>query len=462
MEIVRQIPLAVATRGLPVVGGWEASTYASGGWLFSSGAIPTPAIVAAVPVSDAPADNFLGVPVATDVPSGKIYPMLMLGLREIDQAAGNTFLERFVKRPEQVWDALAQKIWKLPYLLDPVRIPESLLKYLRANVGFGPGSGLPDRIARRLGTTDLRKLIKLAVPYWTERGTRGALEASLRIVTGIRPAVYDWFWMRGILGEIELGIAGDQADWWLGYSSVLDVSAGVADGEVGVAIRVPDENGTLDHQVVLDLASLARPLSERYEIAFVDFLDTFVDGRLGHWISEGTDAVWQAGADGSPPVLPALRIVPGVTEIAVTPRCWNWTSYVWTMVLRPRTTPGAVNLYFYRSTTGIDHYRVTLTPPNTVDLYRRVLGVDTLLVTAAYVLPTTPFGARIDVVAASSVAPNQIRVYLDGDLALEHLADTSHHTGTIAVGCPAGGSDGWDFAQTELWEQPLTVELLTP
>ena len=50
------------------------------------------------------------------------------------------------------------------------------------------------------------------------------------------------------------------------------------------------DDGDLDRTLVEDLVELARPMGERYEIAYVQFLDTFLDRRLGHWRTIGAPA----------------------------------------------------------------------------------------------------------------------------------------------------------------------------
>lgn len=412
----------------------------------------------------APSENFIGVPVATDVVAPRIYPMLLEGIRVLDQDQGGAFVERYLRRAETLWARYQQKVWRLPYLVDYRRTPAAMLEYLRAHVGFGPKSGLPDEIASRLDEAGLRKLIKLAVPYWTRRGRRDALADSIRtLASGIRPAIDDWFSMRMLIDEAAIGVEGlPGSDPWLLYASVFGVTGSSADGEVQVVLRVPDLGG-LDRQLVEDLAQLARPVGERYEIAYVDFIDTFVDGRLGLWATrEGSGAVsLPADSESAPTRLPGLLFGTLTREAIDVPAAASWRRYVLTAVLGAKVSPWVMRFRVYAQDPlnyyAVDVQRDSSTGPNTVAIAKVVGGVETTLAITNAVDCTTPAarGVRIELDDAGS--GNQIRVYVDNLLALEHVGDDTFSQGGVEFECIHGPVS---VHRVELFQTPLALVTL--
>lgn len=421
-----------------------------------------------IPVdASAPSESFVdGVPVATDLPTADLYRLLPQALRDLDEQDGNGLLRRFLTRPAELAERWMRKAWRVPRLLDYRYCPDALLDHLRAHVGFGAGSGTPDRIASRLSAADLRRLIKLAVPYWQRRGRRDALLDAIRTLTGVTPQILDWFYLRAIVGEVLLGVGGVGGDPLMIYHDVTAAPVGTVDGEVQVAVRVPDEAGTLDRTLVVDLCSLARPIGERYEVAFVDFLDTFLQGRLAHWLTLAGAAATVRTPDTSttPPTLAAMVLAEGTAEGMDTPLAPSWTGYIWSLLVGLQDVGQTLRLQFYMPALSLaDGLYVDLDPPGTVTLGLRQAGVDVAAVAVAadLTIGTGLRGVRVDVQPAG--ADTLVRVYLDANLVIDQaIAGVPWAGGTAAV--QAVGATGLPVVVSgvEVWRRPLDVRALLP
>lgn len=411
------------------------------------------------PLTGLPSESFVDLPPATDVPRTLIYPFLQAALRQIDSAQGGELLKRLLRGPERVWAELVQKIAALPSLSDPLHAPPHTLEHMKGLVGFG--SGQAGEVAKELSRDDLRRLILVAVPFWQRRGTLGALRAMIRMFGGTSPAIDDWFWDRWIIDEVLLGGDPGTGGPWLDYSLAEDVPSGVVSGEMSVSIRVPDSLG-LNRTLVEGLCQLARPAGERYGLAFVDFLDTFLDGRAPQlWVVDGGTPSWEVGdSSTSPPLLPGVEFdAAGGTIRAETPRSSAWTRYVWTSLLY-WFGDREVLLKFYQSGAD-DYYWLRMTPPGTMELGKRVGGVDATIETVSVSLASPAPRAIILDVDHAGTGPNQIRVYLDATLVLDNATDSEFRTGTVSVEV-AAGSERVRFSRTELWQRPLDYRELTP
>lgn len=414
----------------------------------------------AVAPSDAqsPSELVIDPPTFTDVhPTGEIYPMLQEGLRTADEQLGSAILRRLLLRPSYLWKRMQQKIWRLTLLTDPVHTPDALLDHLRAHVGFGAGSGKPDEIAKQLSPGDLRKLIRLAVPYWNRRGLRSGLQDAIRTFTGAYPAIDDFFFVRFMVGEVLTGIAGAPgSDPWTVYASAFDV--GSTGGDMRCEIRVPLKDAALQ-EVVLDLIDLARPMNERWGVAFVDWIDALQRGRLSWWKTvQGVASTYITPTSAtSPPQLGALSLPPGTFERVAPGGEATWTSYVWQGALSYTAAGVRPTLRFYVQDNE-NHYKITFVPGGLIYLMRLVAGVTVILAGDA-TAPTAPAGVRgfrIDVQRDKADSTNEIRVWWDGqELFGGAVTDNTFTAGPVEIGNAVTSAAPVQYHRSEVFQRPL-------
>jgi hypothetical protein len=209
-----------------------------------------------------------------------LYRSLIRPIREADQKDGQEFLKRFYIGIQAQHNTIANLIASAWDNQDATTCPADLLIYLKDIVGW---DAKYDYITDGLTTSDLRKLIRVGIPFWKRRFSAKGLTDIIRFITGRSAIYYDWFYWRAILGETFLSEEQLGYDFWLigGDHSYQD--------EHFSQLRLMDD-GTLDRQMVLDLAALQRPASERLEVALVDFLDQF-DLARDKWVTlSGTAA----------------------------------------------------------------------------------------------------------------------------------------------------------------------------
>ena len=450
-----------------------------------------------------PSENFIkkGIssqphPDATDVLPIDIFRMLSAGLQQADIDGGDV-LSRLVARPNIVGDAIQQKAHKLAKLSDPSVVPDTLLQHMRTIVGFGDGTGLPDRIYDRLDFNTSRKLINLAVSFWRRRGRRDAIEDLVFSLTGVRPLVLQWFETRNILDEVyvgmELPVIGE-------FTTIFNLTSEVGDGadpdgDHHVHIRIADENTItgfpLDKTFVKDMIRLCRPMCERYEIAFVDFLDTIIDGRLGHWRTlVGGRGITFEKADHSVASnendiknprrwLPRLELggpVGGVgtTIAAETATSSTWSSYRWRVSICQDDSVEPWLLYTYADPETISAdglvkgYAVAFFP--LFDLvtvsYSDGAGNVTLLGSAfadLQVNKSTWRGIQID--TDSTGATTSIEVGIDGEIVVVAIDVANTLTrGTVAISTQlmSDFSKKLGLGATEVYQHPIETDKVVP
>ncbi|MFA5123300.1 hypothetical protein [Zavarzinia sp.] len=467
--------------GFPINGIWTLAGV-------PSPAVPSPGGLEASALAPAdaqsPSELVIDPPTYTDVhPTGEIYPMLQEGLRTADEQLGSAILRRLLQRPSDLWKRSQQKIWRLTLLADPARTPDALLDHLRAHVGFGAGSGKPDEIARQLSPADLRKLIRLAVPYWNRRGLRSGLQDAIRTFTGAYPAIDDFFATRWIVGDVTLGLTGEPGgDPWIVYASAdpniqrvarqdldppkpafLDEPTALTaeeqvPGDMRCEIRVPLRTTALQ-EVVLDLIDLARPVGERWGVAFVDWIDTLQAGRKAWWktVAGSPSTYVDPSSSTLPPQLAALSLQPGTFERVSPGGETTWTDYVWQGSLSYTATGVRPTLRFY-SQDNENHYKVTFTPGGLIYLMRLIGGVTAILAGDADA-PTAPAGTRgyrIDVQRNRDNTSNEIRVWWDGqELFGGPVTDNTYTAGPVEIGNAVTATAAVQYHRSEIFQRPL-------
>jgi hypothetical protein len=413
----------------------------------------------------APSEQFIGLADNPDVWGADLYSLLTKGLRDAD-AESAFLIKRLLARPRELLQRIQQKLWRTPHLIDYRHTPNAMLDLLRWHVAFGDGQGAATRVAKGLAFDDLRRLIKIAAQFWAKRGRRGVLEDTIRVfASGIRPQIDDWFYLRALIGEVLIGVEETPgSDFWALFTPETAPTPGEDDSFFTV-VRVADL-GDLNRSLVEDLVDLQRQVNERIEIAYVDFLDTFLDERLGHWETiGGTPATWIEGDSSlAVPRLAGLRFLAGARERVDVPAASTWTKYFWRMVLRWEAFEADVQLRFYVDDDD-NAYFVRLEPPDTVELIKLVGGTPTTLAstTSADLVTPAPRGVWINVTQDGPSDPNFFQVYIDGEIVLEHLGDTTYRDGTIEVFCESSSAtEGVTLSRVEVFQDPLDIVTIGP
>jgi hypothetical protein len=131
----------------------------------------------------------------------EIYRFIIKSLRDRDQdesIGGTKLLERFLKGPQEIWLNMFDAGTRLNTLFDPEEIDGEYLPSLARLVGFG--NDLIDIIGTAT-EEELRKIVAGAIKFWRERWLDSGIETAIRMVTGNRFKVRDFFDFRFIVGE---------------------------------------------------------------------------------------------------------------------------------------------------------------------------------------------------------------------------------------------------------------------
>lgn len=439
------------------------------------------------PDINAPSENTINCEDAEDVPRIEMFQMLTEGLRIWDSQSGSVY-ERLLVRPDELFARYFQKVWKLICIPHYNKCPAELLDYVAWIVGFGPSQGAATKLWSLLETDQKRIMLKIAIKFWKRRGRLDLLSDAIRLfASSIRPRIITWFWRRPLVGEIRIGKDGrPESDLTLVLTEHVE-DASETDIYLTL-IRVPDL-GDLNRDVVEAIADLSRPSNETFEIAYVDFVDTFVDGRNGYWhpVVPEKQATYKAGNGSTEPeTLPAMVLAIGSWERIVTPTSLAWTNEMISFVYKPTQTPvvpAPVNVYdfsvFFHSAASdpINGYSLQFLRDAfhfTVKLYRWDAGVETLVVAANMfgVIPNDrlPFagdaarGVTIDIYKVSATSQH-IKVYVDEILILSATETGFGHTeGTVEFrnDTPEVAENEIELSMVEIYQRPLDIVTLSP
>lgn len=378
---------------------------------------------------------------ASDEPlSLRIYPFLIEGIREEDQNNGGRFVERFLEGPQAQWDVMDRRAKDIPKLWSVTEIEDQYLIYLKWIVGW---TSELDYITDDLDSATLRRLIAASVPFWKIRGTENAMVDILRLTTGARLRVWNWFDLRWIVGEE--GFSDDQS----GYDSWMLALPGPPDyDENQMNVRIVDD-GTLNRRLVRNLVRLTRPDGETITISYIAFLDQFtVDDDDSQW--DHNDVGTTVVADGF------MRLDAGQDAVVNVPGADDWLDYVFYARVR-----GTGLIQFYR-TAATDFYFVQIdVAANTVAVGRVLAGVEAILTTidmfAAHgvtLFDDIFYGFRQEVIPEAG--GTRIRVFFDAN-PIANLIDFTHVQGAIGF---ASTGLVFDIDQTELFFNPLTEDVI--
>lgn len=131
----------------------------------------------------------------------EIYKFLIYSLRQRDQnkrVGGTALLKRFLMGPQEIWYELYRACSRLNTLVDPESIHASYLNSLMRLLGFG--NDLSD-VSAVSSEEEIRRIISGAPEFWRERWLDLGIDTAIRIVTGNRFKVRDYFDFRFIIGE---------------------------------------------------------------------------------------------------------------------------------------------------------------------------------------------------------------------------------------------------------------------
>jgi hypothetical protein len=376
-----------------------------------------------------------------------IYDFLMQSIRDSDQKDGFAFLERYLEGPQAVWEAVHAAILQLPQLWSVTQMPDPTLTYQKNIVGWTKEL---DRITSRLSDVTLRRLIEESVPFWKSRGPETSIEDILRLTTGARVRILNWFDYRWLVGETHFGEEYDGHDSW---------AIGTDNEESHTyQIRIVDDE-TLDRELVRALVRLTRPANERVEIAYMGFMDLFTtDDDKSQWEDEEGESVV---ADGYLR-LPAL-VSPEVSYANISAAS-GWSNYV---SIWRACGDTSFDLLFYRASEDDNYFlRVTtsLTSPSghgRVELFKTVSGTETSLVVVDlsddYDLYDDVYhGFRIEAVKDNS--DTRIRVLLDANMIID-TTDDAHFSGGIGFRRLVGSGVA-DLDLVELFFVPAEPDLI--
>jgi phage tail-like protein len=341
----------------------------------------------------------------------RIYMFLIEGIRIEDQQNGQLFVKRYLDGPQSIWDLIQRTIFSVKDLWDITRIPDRFLQYLKRIVGWTPDL---DHITGALDDDTLRRLIAASVALWKSRGTEDSLSSIVSLVTGARSRIWNWFDFRWVLDETGLGHEHDGRDPW-----TISI-----DDDRTYNFRIVDD-GTLNRQLVRDLAKLMRPTGERVEITYLLALDLFqTNGDNAQWTTESGNALpldvgsGVATLEGTGDSYGAVLNTPG-----------PWTNYVVTTRIKGEYGVGPIDVwgvtFFYQD--DQNHYAVYATGGGWA-LVSFLAGVMTVIAdTGGGGWPGPVFADlyySIRIQASPEAGQTRIIIYIDGTEILNVLDST--------------------------------------
>jgi phage tail-like protein len=368
-----------------------------------------------------------------------IYRFLIKPIRDADQQDGQEFLWRFLLGPQAIWEQTQRKIQALKDLWSVVYIEDDHLQFLKNIVGWTPDLA---HITDGLSALQLRRLINASVPLWRRRGTEDTLVDILKLATGERTRLYNWFDRRLILDEVELGELMVGTDPWL-----LALPEYPEGHEYQMGLRIVDSGG-LNRDLVRGLTILMRPSGERIWIYYLLFLDQFlIDDDASQWdFPAGETLLVQDGV--------ASLEDDAAEEIAFStaPAAIDWSNYIAAFRVKGTTSApgdrfGALFLYqdeenFYFAELDVGGNALVLGKveagvASTLATYDFSTELQTLHDSVWYVIRVHAF---------EEGAATRVQVHVDGDLKLNVL-DSTFTEGGVAIRHTTGAKIWLDIVE---------------
>lgn len=351
----------------------------------------------------------------------EIYRFLIEVIREEDQNNGNQFVERFLNGPQEVWDTIDKRIKAIPSLWSVTDIEDRFLIYLKWIVGW---TSELDYITDDLDSATLRRLIASSVAFWKERGTEDAMLDILRLTTAARLRIWNWFDIRWIAGETQVGEDAKGYDSWM-----LSLPGPPNYDENRMNVRIVDD-GSLNRRLVRNLVRLTRPDGERITITYIGFLDMF--------LVDDDDSQWSHNGAGATIVDGGTMALSGTEDAVVNlDGADDWTNYTFSARVK-----GNGQVQFYR-TADTDYYYVEIDiAANTLELGKLLAGAPTVLSTVDM---EATFGEFLDadlfymirILVTPEAATSRIVLFWDSNLATQ-VTDTDHTEGAIGLASTTG------------------------
>lgn len=386
----------------------------------------------------------------------QMYNFLLRPIRHADEQQGNLFLKRYFDGPQAVWETTQSTIFALKDLWSVTDCPDELLQYLKNIVGWTK-EPITKRITDALTPAELRRLIAISVPYWQTRGPEDAIINILGAITGQRSRIWNWFDFRWVLDETETGDDHQGRDPW-----IIELPED-GDDEYRSNVRIVDPvlPTPIDRDLVVNVLKLSRPIGERIEVSFIDFLDRFlVVGDFEQWtLAAGTAIVVADGLLQLSDTALLEEAAINTTEIA---NATNWASGILAYARMTADTAGDIGLRVLR-VDALNFYEArfdvgSFPAPATVTLRKMVAGVPTVLGSVA-LLQAVELGEFVGL--RVSVEPtgvtNKIVVSIDGDAVID-ITDPDLTQGAASVFHFSGGDLSVD--EVEIFETPLATRTI--
>jgi len=391
--------------------------------------------------------GYVEPPAAEELLPLDMYRFILGPIRREDSKE-TLFLKRYMEGPQQVWQDIQFKIFSIKDLWDITTIPDEFLVYLKDIVGWTTDL---EYITDQLSYDQLRKLISNSTAIWKNRGPEDTLIGLLRLVTGARNRVWNWFDFRWVLDETELGETHEGRDPW-----IIDLPGEPEQDEMRSNLRIVDNlSAPLDRTLVIDLVKLFRPVGEKIEVSYIWLLDQFTGLQdTSQWDVTGSLEVEDGHA-----VMPAGAAATAVVSVPAGLAWYDYAAYTRFKIEDVGDSFRLLWLY-----TDADNYYMVDVGVDTgiVSLWRFATSGNALL--AAFDFSTIGealyegewYGLRVE--ALRDGATNQLRVYFDGTLRID-TTDSVLSVGTVAMEKP-GAAGKITIDEVEVMPIPMTTELV--
>ena len=354
----------------------------------------------------------------------QMFDFIIGPIRLMDRREGNDFYKRWFIGAQEIWETIDARIQAIPTLWSVTECPDEQLQFLKWIVGW---TSELDDVTRELTFIELRRLISTSVRMWKLRGPEDTTIDVLFFSTAARNRIWNWFDMRWVLDETEMGEEHEGRDPWL-----LDLpEPDTAGAEMESNLRIVDD-GTLNRNLVVSLTKLMRATNERIEITYLTFLDQF--------IIAGDDTQW------TKPIGTSLAVVDGkltltddsqdeLTNVNVA-GATSWSSYVFSARIQGESQSSGKQFGAFFYYTDISNYYAVIFDTFDKELILRkvVAGTPTDIATVDMSLqpffPDVWYGLRVSIVDEGG--SNRIEVFIDANKLIDEL-DSAHAQGTIGL-----------------------------